>query len=60
MGCYKFKISEVDVALSRVDGYNEMEEVIVEMRRSSNEGPVSGCQEKLGRRGKHGATCLSS
>ena len=41
MGCYKFKVSEVDVALSRVDGYNEMEEVIIEVRRASSESPVS-------------------
>ena len=50
MGYHKGKTPDVDMAISRADGYGEMEEIIIKRDQAMRGRCHSGCQEKLGER----------
>lgn len=59
MGYHKSEISDIDMAISRVAGYGEMEEIIIKLGQAMRDHCHSGCQEESGRRGEHSVTRLS-
>lgn len=50
MRYHKGNIPDIDMVISKVDGYGEMEEIIIKRDQAMRGHCHSGCQEELGER----------